>query len=91
MPSNADYLNLINAVANRSSPPSGWALLQPGTTSINTGFEANAYYNTSTGQIVLVFYGPSMTTNPGAFGTDLELERDGVWLNRFVLFKMLCF
>ena len=81
MPSDFEYLNLINAVSSNGQPPSDmlnrdWSLLFQGATGNNTGFQADAYYNPMSNDIVLAFYGPSITPFNGAWASDSTIAAD---------------
>ena len=77
-PSNADYLNAINAdknPGNGDAIPPGYSLLYSSTydqTFAQNGLYGNAYVNEATGQIIVAFEGP-VTVSSGSAGVDQTL------------------
>ena len=73
-PTDSDYLNLINNVAQGGigAVPPGWKPLVPFTANNATGFQAGAFVNAA-GQIVIAFNGPTLSAGNGASASDEEL------------------
>jgi hypothetical protein len=85
-PSNADYLNAINAGKNPGDGtylPTGYSVLYSSTsdpTFAQAGLSGIAYVNDSTGQIIVAFRGP-VTVSSGSNGEDETLANAAVGVN----------
>jgi hypothetical protein len=64
-PSDADYLGLLNVTSGGEpiSIPASWSLFLQATPDTDRGFEAAAYFNKKTNQIVIAFRGPNSWTD----------------------------